>query len=432
MARAIAFLFAVLVWLPVQAATDIDFGRFHALLIGVNDYQYLPKLETAINDASAVADVLRQFYGFEVTLLLNPTRGNIIRTLDKLRASLTERDNLLIYYAGHGVLDAEADEGFWQPVDAEPDTQSNWIAISTVTRSTKAISAKHVMVIADSCYSGALVRSAPAQLATSTDRLAELRRLSSKRSRTALVSGGLEPVYDGGGDGHSVFTRALLTTLRESDEILDGQGLFMAVRRPVVVNAEQTPQYSDIRLSGHEGGDLLFVPLSLGGYLGAEDTAPRSGFDVREIELAYWESVKESQDPASIESYIEQYPEGAFAALARRRLDILKKGPAPTGPILTEFDGEWRGRAKKKAGHSECPRVLRWTASISGESATGEGSRETFDFSATIDAGGRLEGTAAMWAGNVSLEGQHEDGEFTGQIIHRAGCTWEFELTRAD
>ena len=122
MVRVIAFVLAALIGSAAEAATDIDFGRYHALVIGVNDYQYLPKLETAINDASAVADVLRQFYGFEVTLMLNPTRGDIIRALDKLRADLTERDNLLIYYAGHGVLDVEADEGFWQPVDAEPDT----------------------------------------------------------------------------------------------------------------------------------------------------------------------------------------------------------------------------------------------------------------------------------------------------------------------
>ena len=41
--------------------------------------------------------------------------------------------------------------------------------------------------------------------------------------------------------------------------ILDGQALYDAVKRPVVLNADQTPQYSDIRRAGHEGGDFLFV-----------------------------------------------------------------------------------------------------------------------------------------------------------------------------
>ena len=84
-------------WAPAHAAPDVDFGRYHALVIGINDYQNLPRLETAVNDASAVADVLRQKYGFKVELLLNPTRGKVIRALDKLRGELTEHDNLLIY-----------------------------------------------------------------------------------------------------------------------------------------------------------------------------------------------------------------------------------------------------------------------------------------------------------------------------------------------
>ena len=104
---------------------DMDFGRYHALVIGANDYRNLPKLKTAVNDASAVADVLRQRYGFTVTLLLNPTRAEVVRALDALRSELTPRDNLLVYYAGHGFLDTEADTGYWQPVDAEEGTSAD-------------------------------------------------------------------------------------------------------------------------------------------------------------------------------------------------------------------------------------------------------------------------------------------------------------------
>ena len=118
MRRLVLLVFAVLIWAPAHAALDVDFGRYHALVIGINDYKNLPRLETAVNDATALADVLRQRYGFEVRLLLNPGRSDVIRALDKLRGDLTERDNLLIYYAGHGVLDVEADAGFWMSVDA--------------------------------------------------------------------------------------------------------------------------------------------------------------------------------------------------------------------------------------------------------------------------------------------------------------------------
>ncbi|MEE2971191.1 MAG: hypothetical protein VX741_13805 [Pseudomonadota bacterium] len=83
--------------------------------------------------------------------------------------------------------------------------------------------------------------------------------MTKKRPRTALVSGGLEPVQDDGVDGHSVFAKAFLDVLGENTGVMDGQELFDRIKRPVVVNADQTPQYSDIRLAGHDGGDFLLV-----------------------------------------------------------------------------------------------------------------------------------------------------------------------------
>ena len=79
------------------------------------------------------------------------------------------------------------------------------------------------------------------------------------RSRTALASGGLEPVSDSGSGSHSVFAKAFLQALSENRDVLDGQSLFDRIKRPVVLNADQTPRYADIRKAGHEGGDFLFV-----------------------------------------------------------------------------------------------------------------------------------------------------------------------------
>ena len=61
------------------------------------------------------------------------------------------------------------------------------------------------------------------------------------------------------GGEHSVFAKALLETLGTNTEVLDGQSLFNAIKRPVVVNADQTPEYADVRKAGHDGGDFLFV-----------------------------------------------------------------------------------------------------------------------------------------------------------------------------
>ena len=124
----------------------------------------------------------------------------------------------------------------------------------------RAIRARHVMVVADSCYSGTLVRAASAKLRTAREKVKWVKRMLTKRGRTALVSGGLEPVSDSGIDGkHSVFAEAFLSALRENNNVMDGRALFDAIKRPVVLNADQTPQYSDIRLAGHDGGDFLLV-----------------------------------------------------------------------------------------------------------------------------------------------------------------------------
>ena len=57
----------------IQVATA-EIGRYHALVIGNNDYEHLPKLKTAVADATATAALLRTKYGFKVTLLLNAKR----------------------------------------------------------------------------------------------------------------------------------------------------------------------------------------------------------------------------------------------------------------------------------------------------------------------------------------------------------------------
>ena len=188
-------------------------------------------------------------------MLENPTRSDILDKLDELRETLTENDNLLIYYAGHGWLDPQSGRGYWLPVDARSDRRSRWFSNGDLTDALQALFAKHVMVIADSCYSGTLTRSVKV-----TERNPDyIARMAKKRTRVVLSSGGLEPVSDAGGGKHSVFAAQFLDALRENLDVLDGTQLFEVVRRNVVLNAEQTPQYSDIRRAGHEGGDFLFV-----------------------------------------------------------------------------------------------------------------------------------------------------------------------------
>jgi len=232
------------------------FGKYYALVIGNNNYTTLPKLKTARSDAQAVSNILKNDYGFQVTLLLDAKRSDILKMLAKLRENLSSRDNLLIYYAGHGFLDKDGDEGYWLPVDATKDNEINWISNSSITTQLKAMEAKHVLVIADSCYSGRLGRDVHIQRRTPD----YYSRIAQKRARSVIASGGLEPVIDSGGKGnHSVFAEAFISALTENNSIIDSSELFTKIRRPVVLNADQTPEYADIRKAGHEGGEFVFI-----------------------------------------------------------------------------------------------------------------------------------------------------------------------------
>ncbi len=310
------------------ATKATEYGRFHALVIGNNEYITLTDLEMASADAEAVATILRERYGFEVEILIDAKRYDIISALARKRAQLTENDNLLIYYAGHGNLDIGSDEGFWLPIDAEADNPANWLSNNDITGQLRAMRAKHVLVVADSCYSGKLTRNIEAHLKTGAERAAWLARMNGRRSRTALTSGGLEPVLDAGGGAHSVFAQAFLETLRSNTQVLDGQALFDAIKRPIVVNADQTPEYADIRKAGHDGGDFLFVPVAAI-TAAVLQVPPQAAPSAREfdpaIELAYWQAIQGSANPELFESYLQQFPNGSFVPLARFKRDALRE-----------------------------------------------------------------------------------------------------------
>jgi hypothetical protein len=246
----------------------VDFGHYNALVIGNGAYRSLPRLETARADADAVAQVLRDRYGFRVKLMRDATRYEILSALNEMRATLTDEDNLLVYYAGHGDLDKVNMRGQWLPIDAERDSSANWISNVAITDILNTMNARHVLVVSDSCYSGALTRSSMASLdAALSDekRAAWLRALSSKRSRTALTSGGLAPVLDEGGGGHSIFARAFIDVLQQNESVLEGQRLYQELAARVAYAAqgyqfEQLPQYAPIKFAGHDAGDFFLVP----------------------------------------------------------------------------------------------------------------------------------------------------------------------------
>jgi Tfp pilus assembly protein PilF len=236
---------------------------FHALVIGINEYQNLNKLKTAESDAKEVAALLEGRFGFKVKLLLNATRQQILSELNNYRRDLGENASLLIYYAGHGYNDSEVDKAYWLPADARADDNSNWISADDITTNTKGIHARHVLIVSDSCYSGTIVRDADVTLNAPTEHDRYLEKMIGGKSRTLMASGGNEPVADGGGSGHSVFAKALLAGIEQmgQDRFTAGELFRAHIVENVAGTADQTPEYSPLRNSGHESGDFVFVRI---------------------------------------------------------------------------------------------------------------------------------------------------------------------------
>jgi uncharacterized caspase-like protein len=250
------------------AVPDVDFGEYHALVIGNSQYKHLPKLNSTIADADAMSAMLQDRYGFKVTKLIDATRYDILSALNTLRSELDEDDNLLVYYAGHGEMDQVNERGHWLPIDAEETSTANWISNVAITDILNAMSVRKVLVVADSCYSGSMTRSTLSRLDAGRSPEAWkswLKLMSEKRSRLSFSSGGLAPVLDGGGGKHSIFAKALLDALKSNRTVVEGRQLHAQVAQAVSYAAqaaqfEQAPQYAPIQFAGHESGDFLFVP----------------------------------------------------------------------------------------------------------------------------------------------------------------------------
>ena len=235
-------------------------GKYHALIIGNDNYLNIEKLKTAVSDAKAISEVLHNNYDFETTLLLDASRDKIIKTLNQYRYSLDENTSLLIYYAGHGYYDKAVDKAYWLPIDAEQSDNAKWISSDELITNIKGIASKHILIISDSCFSGMISRGMNSKL-NSIEREMTIKKMVDSKSRILISSGGNEPVSDSGASNHSVFANAVLHGLEAIEEdVYTSDELFIQfIRQQVAGKSDQMPQYSPIRNSGHDFGEFVFV-----------------------------------------------------------------------------------------------------------------------------------------------------------------------------
>jgi len=234
-------------------------GPYYALAIGIDSYRYLPPLTTAVSDANAIAEALEENYGFQVKVLADATRGQILSALEGYESELPDNASLLIYYAGHGSFVRETAKYYWIPADARLESRANWIIADDITGDIKAIPARHILVVSDSCYSGTLNRDIGATKAQfGSDRY--LAKMLAENSWNLMASGADEPVPDGGAPGHSVFAYALLRGLSRTDKsAFTALDLFVNyIQEKVVIATGQKPQYGPLPQAGLGYGDFVF------------------------------------------------------------------------------------------------------------------------------------------------------------------------------
>jgi len=257
----------------VTTATEVissaEFGTYHALIIGINDYSVWPRLRFAERDASDIRQILIRRYGFaseRVTFLsgTSATRSKILSGLRQKLESLGEDDNLLVYYAGHGQLDPLTGTGYWIPAEGGLYDESGWIAFSNIKTllTGSGVKAKNIMVLTDSCYGGALARSGPTPGHRGpTDEnyqqyQQKLSKLARKRSRQIIASGGYEQVPD-----RSVFANLLKQALEENTyPMVDLEYLFFSKVYPgLKFIGQQEPTLARLVSGPEENGQFVLL-----------------------------------------------------------------------------------------------------------------------------------------------------------------------------
>ena len=240
-------------------------GRFFALVIGNGRYDNLPAVPSAEHDAKAMEALLRDQYGFQVTLLLNAKNAQILSTLYSLSQNLAENDNLVVFYAGHGRRDLRNRRGWWLPADAAPDdsAKTNWLPNQEVSDRLALIPARHILVLADASYVGDITRGAPEpepERMSASDWSKYVESTQRRKARLALSSGADGPLAGQPGQS-SRFTATLISVLQKQKGVFPASRIHREVVDALTADGRVTsavPTYAPLQSAFHDGVDFLF------------------------------------------------------------------------------------------------------------------------------------------------------------------------------
>ena len=310
-----------------QAAARAE--RRVALIIGNSAYAHTPPLPNPRNDAEALAEVLGGL-GFEVVEGLDLDRASTTRLLRAYADRLKGASVALFFYAGHGL---QVDGiNYLVPVDArleeENDLPFEAVELSLVLR----LMQRQVptsLVFVDACRNNPLAQNLSRSMGKSRSVAVGkgLARVSSGVGMLIAYATQPDAVAADGAGRHSPFTGALLKHIAAPG--LEVRQVLSRVRERVVRESggRQVP-WDNSSLTG----DFYFAAQQPEAAQPA--AAPAAGqarapaaVDPALFDLTFWNSVEDSQDPADFQAYLQEFPGGRFARLARNRIRALTPGP---------------------------------------------------------------------------------------------------------
>jgi hypothetical protein len=212
----------------IADAVAID-RKDYILLFATDQYDHWTDLVNPIDDATSIARVLKEKYGFETEILENPNQDDVYNKLrEYAERHFKPQDQLMIFFAGHGYFDDTFGEGFVVAKNSleNDNAKTSYISHNRLRGILQNIPCEHIFLAMDVCFGGTfdpvIASSRGMDSGESTDAEFLVRKLG-QRTRKYLTSGGKEYVSDGIPGKHSPFTLKLLEAFSNgggSDRIL--------------------------------------------------------------------------------------------------------------------------------------------------------------------------------------------------------------------
>lgn len=314
-----------------------------ALVIGNSAYQHVSALPNPANDARAMADKFESL-GFDVVEGYDLDQNDLTRQLRTFARAANEAEISAIFYAGHGIQ--VKGKNYLVPVDAKLNDSFDWEFEVTpiedfIKQAQRASGAS--LVFLDACRDNPLPSEVARSLGLNT-RSASGRGLApievEDRTSGLAIAFATSPgdvALDGRGD-HSPFTEALLKHIGAANTDIS-----VVMNRVTGEVMELTEKAQRPWINASLDGDLILNPVAIQEpqpqVVAAAPVQPQvqtqaaRGASTFEEEKFMLELAKDSGDPADYQAYLDLFPQGRFAQIARNAIKRIEDASAPAQPV---------------------------------------------------------------------------------------------------